>query len=70
MHSKVDTDIMLSKSEELVIKNKEAANTFNNHFGLIVDNLGLDHWRIIPCFHLKVLIGFIILSNSKKINSA
>ena len=48
MHSKVDTDIMLSKSEELVIKNKEAANTFNNHFGLIVDNLGLDHWRIIP----------------------
>ena len=43
-HSKADTDIMLSENGELILKNKEIANTFNDHFGSIVDNLGLDHW--------------------------
>ena len=44
-HSKADTDIMLSENGELILKNKEIANTFNDHFGSIVDNLGLDHWE-------------------------
>ena len=44
-HSKADTDIMLSENGELILKNKETANTFNDHFGSIVDNLGLDHWE-------------------------
>ena len=35
---------MLSENGELILKNKEIGNTFNNHFGSIVDNLGLDHW--------------------------
>ena len=35
---------MLSENGELILKNKEIANTFNDHFGSIVDNLGLDHW--------------------------
>ena len=43
-HSKADTDIMLSENGELILKNKEIANTFNYHFGSIVDNLGLNHW--------------------------
>ena len=43
-HSKADTDIMLSENGELILKNKEIANTFNDHFGSIVDNLSLDHW--------------------------
>ena len=43
-HSKADTDIMLSKNGESILKNKEIANTFNDHFGSIVNNLGLDHW--------------------------
>ena len=43
-HSKDDTDIMLSENGELILKNKEIANTFNDHFGSIVVNLGLDHW--------------------------
>ena len=43
-NSKADTDIMLSENGELILKNKEIANTFNDHFGSIVDNLGLDHW--------------------------
>ena len=35
---------MLSENGELILKNKEIANTFNGHFGSTVDNLGLDHW--------------------------
>ena len=34
---------MLSENGELIIKHKETANTFNDHFRSIVDNLGLDH---------------------------
>ena len=29
----------------LILKNKEIADTFNNHFGSIVDNLNLQHWN-------------------------
>ena len=43
-HSKADTDIMLSENGELILKSKEITNTFNDYFGSIVDNLGLDHW--------------------------
>ena len=43
-HSKADTDIVLSENGELILKNKEIANTFNDHFGSIADNLSLDHW--------------------------
>ena len=43
-HSKADTDIMLIENGELILKNKEIANTFNDHFGSIVDSLSLDHW--------------------------
>ena len=39
-HSKADTDIMLSENGELIL---EIANTFNDHFGSIVNNLSLDH---------------------------
>ena len=41
-YSKADTDIMLSENVELILQNKETANTFNDHFGSIVSNLGLD----------------------------
>ena len=42
---KADTNIMLSENRKLILKkNKEIANTFNDHFGFIVDNLGLDYW--------------------------
>ena len=43
-YSKADTDIMLSENGELILKNKEIANTFNDHFGFNVDNFGLNHW--------------------------
>ena len=43
-HSKADTDIMRIENGELILKHKEIANTFNDHFGSIVNNLGLDHW--------------------------
>ena len=42
-HSKADTDIMLSENGELILKNKEIANIFNDRFGSIVENFGLDH---------------------------
>ena len=35
---------MLSENGELILKNKQIANIFNDHFGSIVENLGLDHW--------------------------
>ena len=43
-HIKADTDILLSENGELILKNKDVGNTFSDHFGYIVDNLGLDHW--------------------------
>ena len=43
-HSKADTDIMLRENGELILKNKEIANIFDDHFGSIVENIGLDHW--------------------------
>ena len=45
MHSKADTDIMLGENGELILKNKEITNNFNDHFGSIVDNISLDHWE-------------------------
>ena len=44
-HSKADNDIVLNKDGELTLKNKEIANTFNNYFGSIVENLNLEHWN-------------------------
>ena len=35
---------MLSENGELILKNMEIVNIFNDHFGSIVENLGLDHW--------------------------
>ena len=43
-HVKVDTDIMLSENRELILKKKEIASKFNEHFGSFVDNHGLDYW--------------------------
>ena len=43
-NSKADADIMLSENGELILKNKETANTFNDHFGFNVENLGLVPW--------------------------
>ena len=36
---------MLSENGELIVKIKEIGNIFNDHFGYIVDKLGLDHWE-------------------------
>ena len=44
-HSKADNDIVLNENGELILKNKEIADTFNNHFGSIVDKLNLQHWN-------------------------
>ena len=44
-HSKADNDIVLNENGELMLKSKEIADTFNNHFGSIVDNLNLQHWN-------------------------
>ena len=35
---------MLSENGELILKNKEIANIFNDHFGSIVENLEFDRW--------------------------
>ena len=42
-YSKPDNDIVLNENGELILKNKEIADTFNNYFGSIVDNLNLQH---------------------------
>ena len=43
-HSKTDNDIVLNEGGALIFKNKEIANTFNDHFGSIVENLNLERW--------------------------
>ena len=42
-HSKADNNIVLNKDGELILKNKEIENTFNEYFGSIVENLYLEH---------------------------
>ena len=44
-HSKVDTDIMLNENEELLLKDKDVADTFNEYFGSIVGSLDLYKWE-------------------------
>ena len=36
---------MLSKNGELIMKNQDIANTFNDYFGLVVSNLNLFQWN-------------------------
>ena len=38
-HSKDDNDIVLNEDGELILKNKEIVNTFNDYFSSIVENL-------------------------------
>ena len=42
---KTDTNIVLSKNGELIMKNQDIANTFNDYFGLVVSNLNLFQWN-------------------------
>ena len=44
-HSKADNNIILNGKGELILKNREIADSFNNYFGSIVDNLNLQHWN-------------------------
>ena len=53
-HSKADIDIILSEKGELILKNKEIANTFNDHCGSLVDNPSFDHW---DCHSLSPTLG-------------
>ena len=43
-HSKADTDIILHEKGDIIFKNKEIANTFNEYFGSIVETLDLHTW--------------------------
>ena len=43
-YSKADHDIVLNGDGELILKNKEIANIFNDYFGSIFENLNLEHW--------------------------
>ena len=40
-NSKADTDIVLNKYGDLILKNEEIAKTFNDYFDAIIDNLDL-----------------------------
>ena len=47
-HSKADTDMILSENGDLILKNDKIANTFNDYFGSIVENMNLHHWKDKP----------------------
>ena len=42
---KADASIMLNENGELVMKNQDNANTFNDYFRSIVKNLNLFQWN-------------------------
>ena len=44
-HCKADTDIMLNENGELLLKDKDIADTFNEYFGSIVESLDLYKWE-------------------------
>ena len=43
-HCKAQTDVILHKKDDIIFKNKETANTFNEYFGSIVELLDLHIW--------------------------
>ena len=43
-HSKADTDIILHEKDDIIFKNQEIANTFNEYFGSIVESLDIHIW--------------------------
>ena len=48
-HSKADTDIILHENSDIIFKNKEIANKFNEYFGSIVEALDLHVWTKSSC---------------------
>ena len=44
-HSKADTDMMPNENGELLLKDKDIADTFNEYFGSIVESLDLYKWE-------------------------
>ena len=48
-HSKADADIILHEKGDIIFKNKEIANTFNEYFGSIVESLDLQLWTESSC---------------------
>ena len=44
-HSKADTDIMLNENGELILKDKDVVDTFNEYFESIVESLDLYKWE-------------------------
>ena len=44
-HSKADTDIMLNENGELLLKDKDIADTFNEYFGSIFESPDLYKWE-------------------------
>ena len=47
-HNEADTDIILNEKVDIIFKNKELTNTFNEYFGSIVESLDLP--RVILTF--------------------
>ena len=64
-HSKADNDIVRNESGELILKNKEIVDTFNNCFRSIADNLNLQDgnessdmpWLGVRFKHLNYIIN-------------
>ena len=48
-HSKANTDIISHEKGDIIFKNKEIANTFNEYFGSIVESLDLHVWTESSC---------------------
>ena len=44
-YRKADTDVVLNKNGDLILKKEEISKTFNDYFVAIVDNLDLHHWE-------------------------
>ena len=42
-YNKADTDIVLNENGNLILKNEKIAETFNDYFSAIVDDLNLHH---------------------------
>ena len=76
-HSKADTDIILHEKGDIIFKNKEIANTFNEYFGSIVESLDLLIWtkgssNVHPSYKrndgiYNILIKFVDHPSIKKI---
>ena len=61
--------IVLNEDGELILRNKEVRNTFNDNFDSIIENFNLEHWDEDSKSYSVITIGITLMILSKNIST-